>query len=585
MEVIVNGRKVILGNSMPALTKRSIDIKDLSARFIDVSNRFVIPDVNENRITFESPNGLGTSSRAFEKFYDVVISDVFQIFRGKGFLSQSTHNTFSLQVVDPSKEVFKLFDKKLKELSAGYDSMDTTLTATAIDALDSFDIDNVWFWGKACYHEKALRENTDQISGGGDARCKYSRPALNLQALLKLICAEAGYSFSPPTLQLAFTANHSDFFFTSYQKTLSGDNVVAGTANVDELDTDTFEQGVTTTDTTIDIGLTKTKFRIRGSITSTAVMTIIVRATDSIDSSKVSESQLTLQSGTFYYDFETAEFASDNDMDIELILSGTGTITFNSTLFYSLVSEKTKDLSGNPFLSYKIKAHDNLPDISFMDLFKTLCVAGNYQQDVNTFDKVFAFRSMAHLNKLLADDWSDKFIQKSETISKQTDGLFKINYLTYINDSTVRTDLGRAMFEVDNETLQESGEYLSLPFGASVDVVINSNTVAQVPCYNDTTRIVEPEPTMRLFCIATDKLQFAPISWDVLKLNYTELFDSLYKSRAISGEVNISKLDFLTWTPRRMCFIEYFDSTFIILGIENFIPGRATTINILKYGR
>jgi len=582
MELTINGTVAELGNSYPAITKKSIDINSPSTRFLDYSNKFDLPDTLINRTIFESPKAIGSDNDSFDKLYDVVLTDVFQIFRGKGMLISSNNNKYSFQLVDNSKELFGNLNVKLNTIS--FDDLDTILTTTAIDALDTADLNNLWFWGKACYHENALQINTDLASG--DSRCKYSRPTFYVQALLKKAIELQGYNFSASIPDLAFTACHSQFYFTSYQKTLDATYNPSGTLALSGLSTNDFAHSdLTVTSTTINIGASTTKFRLRGSITSDAIVSIIIKATDNVDPTKISESKLVLSPSTQEVDFESSDFQSDDGYTIDISFVGTGAVTVDA-LLYTLISDDTQDLSTNPFLGYKIKAYDNLPDLTYLDLFKLVCVTSNKYQIVDTYAKEFSFGSLANLNKNNSVNWSDKFIINSETITSKYAGLYQKNYLKYENDLTVNPELGWSYFETNNEGLEVEGEYIVLKFGASNDVTINSNDIAHVPIYNDTTRISDQDISIRLFAITSDKLQFTPISWENIKTNYyANLFNSLLRVREITADFNLSKLDVLAWHEKQLVSIEYFNTIFIVEEISNFIPNRLTKVKLLAYGR
>lgn len=581
MEIEINGVMAELGNSVAAITRKSIEINNPSARFIDFTNRFELPDTQVNRQIFESPNGIGTNNRSFDKLYDVVIWDSFQIFRGKGFLDSSTKNSFNFQIVDSSKDLFNALDVRLDSIS--WDDKDTLLTTAQIDALDALDITTCWFWGKACLHERALQINTDQTTG--DARCKYSRPSFYVQGLLNRAVTLAGYTLTSPLPDLAFSSFHENFFFTSYQKTLTATYNPAGTLALSGLNTNDFAHSdLTVASTTINIGTVKTKFRLRGSITSNAAIDLIIRATDNADGTKVSESKLSLVSGTQPIDFSSSEFQSATGYTIDIRFVGTGQV-ITDCLLYTLISDKDRDLSGNPFLGYKIKAFDNLPDLTYLDLLRLICVVSNKFPVINNLSKTIYFGSFATLNKIKAVDWSDKFIVGSEKTSANFGGLFQKNWLKYENDLTVNPQLGWSYFNTDNESLEKEGDYLSLKFGASNDVTINSNSIAHINVYSDTTRIENQIVKIRLFECSGSLLRFAPLSWDQLTAYYANYFNSLYRVRAIDCEFNLNKLDVIGWTEDQLVYVDYYKSTFLVLEISNFISGKLTSVKLLNYGR
>jgi len=582
MEIIINGNEIQLGDSMPTITKKSIDINNPSARFLDYTNQFKIPHTNYNSKILEHPSVIGSNGSSMGRLFDVLINDVFKIFSGKGYINNVTKDSIDFQCVDNSKDLFTALDKKLNTVD--WDSDDTILTQAGIEALQTAAISSPWVWGKLCLHENALQVNTDQTTG--DTRCKFSRPSFYVQGLLSRAVTLQGYTYSKSDIDLAFSSFHSQFFFTSYQKTIAATYNPAGTLAITGLNTNYFAHSdLTVNSGSINIGIKKTKFRVRGTVTSDALMTLVIRATDNVDITKISESKLQIGVGAQIVDFTSSDFQSDNGFTIDMRIDGTGSIDIDA-LLYTLLDEKEFDLSGNPFLGYKIKVYDNLPDLTFLDLFKLICVIGNQYQKIDSFGKTFQFESFANLNKLNAVDWSKKFMQQSESITSQFAGLAQKNWLKYTNDITVNPELGWSSFQTDNENLAKEIDYIALKFGASNDVVINSNSIAQVSIYNDTGRIIDRTVNMRLFKITGTCLEFEPISWSNLTaLYYANFFNSLSRVRAIDGEFNLSKLDVLNWTEKQLVYIDYFKTTFIVLEISNFIPGKKTKVKLLGYGR
>ena len=582
MEVKVNGEYLELGDSAPAITKKSIDINNPSTRYIDYTNKFQIPYTIENARILNNPSAIGSNNRAFDKLYNVSIEDVFNIFSGKGFVESANDKKINLQVVDSSTDLFKALNVKLNTID--WDSNDLILTTTSIDANDTVINDSPWIWGRLCLHENALQINTDQTTG--DARTKFSRPSFYVNGLLKKAIELQGYTYTPADVDLAFSGWHSQFFFTSYQKSIAATYTPAGTLAITGLNTNDFAHAdVTVLTGSINIATKKTQFRLRGTVTSDAVITLIVRATDNADPTKITESKLVLGIGSQVVDFTSSEFQSDDGFTIDLRLVGTGTVVVNAKL-YTILSDKEQDLSGNPFLGYKIKVYDNLPDLTYLDLFRLICVIGNKYQVVKPYPKTFEFGSLANLNKLKAVDWSDKFIIGSENVTSQFAKIAQKNWLKYTNDATVNPELGFSFFVTDNEMLKTEDDYIILNFGASYNVTINSNDIAQVNIYNDTARIPDQTISMRLFLVSGSNLTFSPLSWEQLAYNYyNNWFNSLYRIRAITCEFNLSKLDVLNWTEKQLVYVEFFKTTFIVQEISNFIPGKKTKVKLLAYGR
>lgn len=583
MELKINGEIMELGNSLPSITKKSIDINNPSARYIDISNSFQLPDTSKNRQLLGSPKAIGSDNKSYDKKYNAVVSDVFQIFSGDGFLSSSTKNKYSFQIVDRSKELFKALEIELKDVS--WDDQDTTLKQSSIDSLSIADVNTCWVWGKACFHEQSLQIHTDQTTG--DDRCKYSRPSFYVQGLLKRIIESLGYSYSLGAFDLAISSCHSDFFFTSYQKTLSGDYVSTGTLALTGLITNDFAHPDLVVSTgSINIGISYSIFRLRGSIVSDSQINIIIRAIDNIDPTKVSESKISLNEGLQNIDFSSSEFFSEDGYTIDIRFEGIGTVNFDDVLLYTILSDQNKDLSTNPWLNYMIKVYDNLPELTYLDLFRLICVTSHQYQIIDSFKKTFEWGSLSRVNKINSVDWSDKFIIGSENISSKFKGLYQKNILRYENDITVNPKLGWFNFTSDNKSFDEEGDYIVLKFSASNDVIINTSDVAHIKVYNDTTRIPDQEINIRLFSINGTQLQFTPLHWENISNNYYKnWFNSLFRIRQIDADFNLNKLDVLSWHENQLVYIDYFKTTFIVLEISNFIPRRKTKVKLLAYGR
>ena len=158
--------------------------------------------------------------------------------------------------------------------------------------------------------------------------------------------------------------------------------------------------------------------------------------------------------------------------------------------------------------------------------------------------------------------------------------------MKYTNDKTVSKELGESYFTCLNETIKEEGDYIVMPYSASDDVAINSNDVGHVRVYSDTQRISDQEISPRIFKIDDDVLTFDPISFENIKANYYQtFFNMLSRVRIVDCECNLSKLDVIKWEQTQLVNIDYFDTSFIVLDINNFIPNRPTKVKLLAYGR
>lgn len=588
MRLEINGIEADLGGNKIAISRKTIDIDNPFDRFVDITNQFILPFSQVNNDIFDSGKAVGSTNLSFEKLYTAKVIDQFFLFNGIGYLNSITPQGYKFQILEKGKSLFNALKTKLNTVN--WDDKDILLTEADLNTLSTKDIDNCWVWPVICNHRKKIQANTALTTG--DNRVKFSRPSFYLPALLKRIIEQNEYTWNYSSDELsqylAFSSNHEDFLFTSYQKTIDETFIVSTQEQIDDLTTNDFAHAdITVTATKIDIGTSTTRFRFRGNITSDGIYKLVIEATDKV-SADVERQEFYIDSETTYIDFTTNDFQSDDGIEVEFFIEGTGTIEFDNVLLYSLLSEnEVEDFTTNPFLGYKIKAYDNLPDIEYTTLYKTICVLTNSIPIINSFDKTITFMSLSDMQKFNSLDWSEKFIRQTEDITGTYENLAKTNYLKYNNDQTVDRTLGRSEFQVNSDILADETDYIEMNFGASYEVSIASSLIADLEVYEDTGRIPDKTWNIRLFYLnGTSPIlgQFSQISWSILKENYyKKWFDSLYRIRIINCEMNLNKLDVLGWDLLQVIYIDYFKSYFIIISINKFIPGQTVNVEFLKF--
>lgn len=574
MELEVNGIKADLGNATPAITRKSFDIENPQDRFIDITNRFVLPYTPVNNEIFNSPLAVNSSNDSFDKFYTVKYIDQFIIFNGYGILTGGNRRKgYELQIIDKSTDVFAYLDALLT--AKLWDDYDIYLTTTSRNTVDNESIDHPIVWPHICYHKKKISSKTSLTD------LKYSRPCIYLPGLLNLRLSDIGYSFTS-TKKLALTLNHENFFFTSYQKIITG--TVNDGNNFSNLNVDDFSTYVTVGSTTIDVLGLQSKFRLRGTIEASADLVITISAYDSV-AGTTEVQKFNISSEDTEIDIETGELQSENNtLSYSFAVSG-GDLTMTACYLYSLHPEKdVTNLDTNPFSGFLIKVQDNLPDITFKDIYKTMCISENSTHIIDTLDRIFELRSFANINKLNSLDWSDRFIQETDDISGTFSNLAKKNWLRYDNDETVPKYLGRSYFEVNNDTLQDEKDYIVFPFSASEQTEISGNEIVSINMYEDTMRISDQTINIRLIEVDSGYSSFSNLDWNNLKLEFEGLFNSLYRIRAINCKMSLNKLDVLGWDLVQLVYIDYYSAYFIVNEISDFVSNTLTDVKLLKYG-
>lgn len=589
----IDGNIADTGDRVIAITKTGFDPSDISKRGIDLTNRITLPFTAQNNLIFKSAKYHNTTGNDARKYYAVKVKDNTVLLNGKGFLTGIDKNGYPFQAVDSSKELFDGMSGKIKDMD--FESEDIAFNYAAYNTYKLLS-SSLWVWPAVCCHERKITENT--IFDGNPDGLKYSRPVFRFKTILEKIFDSQGWSISYDADildRLAINSNSKKFFVTSYQKTLSATVTVAGTQNLTGLDTNDFEYNVTTVSTTINIGTAKTAFRLRGDISLGAEFSILIKATDG--AGKIEEQRFYFGENDTEIDIYTDTFESDNATNnVEIILEGTGDFEFDTVYLYTLIEEiDLGDLESNLLQGYMVKAHDNLPDKSQMEIFKEAIYFSNSAIKPDSLEKTINLNTLRYLNKLKSLDWSGKFIQGSETTSTKLGNLAQKNWLKYDNDETLSTFVGADFFLVDSETLPTETDFLVMPYGASIDLEINSYQMAHFNVYGlneetgATDYIRKNELNDRIIYIYNDPTntftigRFLELDWKNLKTYWSPIFESLYSPELIRCEFNMNKLDFLGFDFLSTVYVEPLKSHFAVASIDDFSPGKETQTRMLKF--
>jgi hypothetical protein len=586
MRLEIDGKEVDITDELIAISRAVINTENVTERKIDITNRFSLPDTNNNRDIFESGQLLASDSNGFDKTYPAKIIDQDFLFNGIAFIKEYTDRIFKVQLSEASKSLFDAMKDDINVLD--FEQYDFTFNQASYDILKVRGVDNIWAWPVISMHEDNIISKS-RYTAGNDG-LKYSRPVLNYKKLIDSIFAAQKWSltFSNEIFdRLGLSVNHKNFFVTSYQKTLT--QIIAGNGSLTGLDVNDFEFGVTTSNTDIDIGNTKTAFRLRGNITATSLYTIKITSTYGAET--LTE-ELKVEPGTNAVDFKTKAFEGNTGTNsVAISVEGTGQITFDDTLLYTIISEKDlAPLSGNPLLGYRVKVHDNLPDLTQKEVFRNLLLMTNAVIIPDSLSKVITLKSLNKLNKNNAYDWSDKFEKGSQFVINRPGDLSQVNELTYDNDDSVFPSLGKDSFPVDNESLDKVGTFIELDYGASNQVILNTFNTAEFSIYNDDERnddinirivyLYDNDDITPVFSIG----RFTPLDWRSLKeLYYTNWLESHRRYRMVEGLFDLKKLDVLSFDFLKLVYIDELKSSFFVYEIEDFVPGRLTKLNMLKF--
>jgi hypothetical protein len=589
MRLEINGKEADMANNILAITRQVIDLSNLSLRNIDITNRLQLPKTNPNQEIFESADRVETNGTGMDQLYRAKIIDQSIIFNGVGFLNEA-NDSYNFQLSEASKDVLSNLGEKINRLD--WDQYDFTFNNTSSKTLKVVT-NSVWIWPIICMHEEKVSANT-RFESGSDG-LKYSRPCFNFKKILETAIENQGWAIELDTDlidSVALSSNAEKFYVTSYQKTLDDELTLSGEQSLTNLDNNDFENDVTTTSTTIDIGTNPTAFRLRGNINAETDAVFKVKSTAS-PSGKEQIKEYFISSDQEFIDIKSSVFkvsGSDTSITIELSIEGSGDFDFLDTLLYTVIEENDfGDLSTNPLLDFRVKAYDNMPDIDQEDILRDAIKLTNSILEPDSLNRNIKLRSLKALSKLRSIDWSEKFDADNYTVTNRVTGYAKTNYLVYDNDETVQSDLGEDSFTINNQSLKDVEDVLQLKYGASVEVSVDNFTLASFEAYNDNERINDLNDRIVYFELEDSGDlrtigRFLQLDWRTLKEEYYKnWFASFNRLRIVEGEADLNKLDVIGHDFLNLVYIEHFKSSFFVHIIEDYVPGRKTQVELFKF--
>lgn len=224
---------------------------------------------------------------------------------------------------------------------------------------------------------------------------------------------------------------------------------------------------------------------------------------------------------------------------------------------------------------YKVKTYDNLPDVSQKDILKhTLVMVGGFFQ-TNDFRKRLIIKSLNELSRLSALDWSDKIDTDINNISGyKMSSYAQYNYFQYNNDDTKPINLGRGLFNIDDETIIDSKVIYQSEFSGSDEVLISSSNMITLPVYSDTERVAElttiiayVDDTGLGYTVA----RFADISGQkIINTYYNKYVKAIQQGLIIEVDAFLNGSDFLNFDFGNLVYIDIFKSVFFVLSIKDY---------------
>ena len=586
MELEINGNTADLGDNIIAITRQSLDVENQSTRNIDITNKFNLPFSEINHKIFNSAYSINSNSDGLDKKYTSKLIDQFIMFNGSGILDE-IRNTYPFQLIDSSRAIFDSMNALINKI--GVDDQDILFNYSSYTNTN-YEQNTLFVWPLVAMHQEKTATKSPAITS--NSNLTFYRPLFRYSYILNRIFEINGWTLTYDNDlidKLAISSNAKAFYVTSYQKTISQTiTATSGGVNIN-FSSPEFNK-VTGVTTSVISDEYNTIFRLRGNIQCDSTIRISIEATAQ-PSGKVKTSEHVVNTETTEIDIKTNEFSKDDtdtSIDFEVKVYGSGDIIFDDVLLYTLIEEQNLGvISDNNLIDYKVKAYDNMPSITQIDLFRDAMIRTHSIINSESVSSVLNLKSLKNLNKLNSYDWSDKYIIDSDTQKSKLSNIAQKNNLLYDNDDSIDVNLGKSSFQSSNEAVNDETDYFKFIFSASEDVEISGNVIGSMDVYDDNVRIND-ELNDRLFYMYEDSAKyvsrFSDISWENLKENYyKKWFESFFRVRAVECLFDLSKLDVLGHDFTKLVYVDDLKSYFYVYKIIQFTPNELTKVLMFKF--
>ena len=543
----LNG-KVLDFEGKIAITRQAFDVNDWDVRLLDITNSIILSNSTNNKNILPCIDTL--DSTVLDTSFNCKIIEGFYVFNGIGFINQ-TGDVKKLQLIDASKTFFDTLNTQLNTIALNSD--DFVYDINSYSLLNEFT-DSIWIW--------PVVQMYDAPWFNAAADTLYLRPHLNYYNVLKRIFNEGGYTLNLDTdliQKLAVQVNSNEFYFTTYQKTLTG-------SAFGDLNTFVYKSdSVTVFSSTQLTFVIPTAFRLRGWVTAAVDSTLYI-ANEANDVIK-------FKAGRSYYDETTS---TGNYTNISLV----GDVIFEDVDFFTIIKESTIKTIDDWQTDFLVKASENIPKMTKKELLNQalLLTASVFEPD--NINKIINVRSLGNINFLNMVDWSEKYVNDSATIRNDIAKLSIRNNLTYANG------IGDHYFLTNIPYLQNEGDYIKSKFAGAIDAEHNAiyNT------YKNSTEglFIRNENEGIHICYVEEYNGynvgvFEPLKWQNLYTNYYKYYlNSLKNPREVEAYFNLTQLDVIGFNPIQLIYIEQYNASFIIQNISQYRKGELTKVKMLQ---
>ena len=252
----------------------------------------------------------------------------------------------------------------------------------------------------------------------------------------------------------------------------------------------------------------------------------------------------------------------------------------------------------------------NLPDITQLDLFKTVCQLYGLVVSVDERSKLISAYTFNEVVSSAARgdylDWSHKLDSSTHSSTYQWRSYGKRSYIAYAEDEGQDGEkvVNSHYFNIDSEVLPAEKTLFTLPFAACEDTNVCGLDMAKIRMVeagdSSPDSITEPKPKLVyltkksgvvVLFISREEIpqtsviisQASPLSMIVFVENYyTALSNNLLsKVRMLKEKLWLTPLDIQNFTHQRPVYFSRYGCCFYVNKIANYHPDKLTTVELV----
>ena len=620
----------LLPDTVVATTFKAFDIGDITSRNASFTNRFRLPKTPANKQVFAFADNVNSGTdKPYKRLTARVVQDGIEILRSATVVLRESDKYFNIELYDGTRTFFSLLGEKTLS-----DLWQNPLPQNTDYSLTESVIEYIWF------NDGSLNESVGELDFAGRPAIKYidilnriitengytksgdvfSDTTLNALYLVTPMFEDRyNYKFKAPREFEALRDTSAVFNASSSGTLINFTNVIHNGGLYDGTNTykvtDPIFGGtyflcnafaVLVIDSIVFSGGAT---RLRVALSSGSGNYVI----NDITAAGVYFFELSDNIGTDPLGNPVTVVIGNDGQEIYVTTRTTdnlGTPTGSAVVtFGDGTSFRVECLRDNPGATTYLNAGGVMPDLSQVDFLRDFAIrTGTLFRERNG---VLECKTIAEIidDRANAVDWTNKRdLSFQEEITYEFRDYAQNNHLRYqTGDDLTDEETGQGNISIDNENIELETEMYSSPFTSSHtrkhgNQTAGFITAAEIPIVEDGEDANDPE--MRLLMVR-DKRTSEPTLSDendsykvgyfedvdgvegkdagfahVVDTVYSTLQSHLQKAKTVTRYYNLSVVDIVSLDLFKLVFDS--GAYYLINTVENFVPGRATKVQLFK---